>query len=86
MKNILELIANIKIKILIMDHYMIGCKWKLNLYGNDKLHMYWTYTLLNWFILKISLNFIFKLKFNIYAQKTSSYITIYVYQKNLHVP
>jgi hypothetical protein len=48
MNNLLELIANffkkflvIK-KILIMYHYMICCKLKLNLHQNNELHMYWT--------------------------------------------
>jgi len=40
MKTFLELIAKIKIpKKSIMYHYMICCKLKLNLHGNNKLHM-----------------------------------------------
>jgi hypothetical protein len=27
-----------------MHHYMICYKLKLNLHGNNKLHMYWTYS------------------------------------------
>jgi len=43
MKKLLELIAKIKIKIfkiIIMYHYMICCKLKLNLQGNTKLLVY----------------------------------------------
>jgi len=29
---------------LIMFHYMICCKLKLNLHGINKLHMYWPYS------------------------------------------
>jgi len=49
MKKILELIAKIKIKFKILKNinyvsYMICSKLKLNLHGNNKLHMYWTYS------------------------------------------
>jgi len=44
MKILLELIAKIRIKIIIiiiiMSHYMICSKPKLNLHENNKLHMY----------------------------------------------
>jgi len=41
-----DLFLNIKIRknVLIMYQYMICCKLKLNLHGNNKLHMYWTYS------------------------------------------
>jgi len=45
MKKLLELIAKVRIKmkilkILIMYHYLIHCKLKLNLHRNYKLCMY----------------------------------------------
>ncbi len=45
MKILLELISKIRIKdkfskLLITYHYMMYCKLKLNLHGNNKLHMY----------------------------------------------
>jgi hypothetical protein len=61
MKFLLELISKIRIKdkfskLLITYHYMMYCKLKLNLHGNNKLHMYWTYSkkyylnILTWYV------------------------------------
>jgi len=68
MKFLLELIAkNLNFKILIMHHDMICCKLKLNLHGNNKLHMYWTDS--KKILIKYHYLIYFKLKFNLHRNK-----------------
>jgi len=68
-----------------MYHYMICCKLKLNLHGNNKLCMYWTYTLLSWFIFQNFLEIYFQIEsVYLFTQNNSSYITIDVLKK-IHI-